>query len=275
VKIIHISSYKIKYLTHTLTKLKNKMKIATSLIFLAPAASAFVVQNNKPINGLHMSETSIEEISEASTDFTPAEPIMSQSMPFMQRPATLTGELAGDVGFDPLGFAKSKEDLMNYREAEIKHGRLAMLAAAGWPLSEVLDKKIANALHMAPVLDVSDRAPSVLNGGLGKISPLYWIGCLAVAAAIDGFGIYRSKNASEYIPGDFGFDPLGMYPKDEEGKMNMQLSEIKHGRLAMIAITAFAAQEFVSKIGVIDETPVFFFPLNAVLKAYANSGYIQ
>merc|ERR1712179_845157 len=91
----------------------------------------------------------------------------------------------------------------NYREAEIKHGRLAMLAAAGWPLSEVLDKKIAAALNMAPVLDASDRVPSILNGGLGKISPLYWIGCLAAAAAIDGYGIYRSKNTSDLILLDF------------------------------------------------------------------------
>merc|ERR1712012_1063201 len=93
----------------------------------------------------------------------PELPAMSQSMPFMERPAALTGELAGDVGFDPLGFAKTSEDLMNYREAEVKHARLAMLAAAGWPLSEVFDKKIATALGMAPVLDANDRVPSVLN----------------------------------------------------------------------------------------------------------------
>jgi len=41
----------------------------------------------------------------------------------------------------------------------------------------------------------------------------------------------------------------------------VQLAEIKHGRLSMIAITAFAVQEFVSKVGVVDETPIFFKPL--------------
>jgi hypothetical protein len=40
----------------------------------------------------------------------------------------------------------------------------------------------------------------------------------------------------------------------------MELAEIKHGRLGMI-ITAFAFQEYVSGLGVIDETPVFFRPL--------------
>ena len=250
------------------------MKFSASILLLAPLASAFTsVQQPRTTSILRMSSEAMEI--PTPEEPTPEEPQMSQSMPFMLRPAALTGELAGDVGFDPLGLAKSKEELMNYREAEVKHGRLAMLAAAGWPLSEVLDKKIATALHMAPLLDAADRAPSVLNGGLGKVSPFYWIACLAAAAAIDAFGTYRSQNAKDYLPGDFGFDPLGLYPKDEAGKLNMQLSEIKHGRLAMIAITAFAVQEFVSKTGVVDETPVFFFPINAVLKAYANSGYIQ
>jgi Chlorophyll A-B binding protein len=52
---------------------------------------------------------------------------MSKSLPFLERPASLDGTMAGDVGFDPFGFAKSKEDLELFREAELKHARLAML----------------------------------------------------------------------------------------------------------------------------------------------------
>jgi hypothetical protein len=205
-------------------------------------------------------------------------PEMSQSLPFLKRPAALTGKLAGDVGFDPLGFAKDEAELMNLRQAEVKHARLAMLAAAGWPLSEVLDKKIATSLGLTPVLDSSDRVPSLLNGGLGKISPIYWVAVLALAGAIDLLGIQRAQKSGKdefYIPGDFGFDPLGLYPKGEEGQKRMQLAEIKNGRLAMIAIFAFAIQEAVTKVGVVDETPLFFFPLGETLRNYANSGYIQ
>ncbi len=61
---------------------------------------------------------------------------------------------------------------MNYREAEIKHTRLVMLAAVGWPLSELFDKKIAAALGMDPLLDGADCASSLLNGGLSKVSVL-------------------------------------------------------------------------------------------------------
>ena len=59
----------------------------------------------------------------------PKQPEMSESLPFMMRPPALDGTMVGDVGFDPFGFAKTKEDLMNYREAEIKHCRLAMLVS--------------------------------------------------------------------------------------------------------------------------------------------------
>jgi hypothetical protein len=38
--------------------------------------------------------------------------------------AVLDGTYPGDYGFDPLGFAKTKESLTYYREAEVKHARL-------------------------------------------------------------------------------------------------------------------------------------------------------
>mmetsp|Transcript_33381 Transcript_33381/g.37974 ORF Transcript_33381/g.37974 Transcript_33381/m.37974 type:complete len:428 (-) Transcript_33381:253-1536(-) len=178
--------------------------------------------------------------------------VMSEALPFLTRPLILDGSMVGDAGFDPLGFARTQEDLTNYREAEIKHARLAMLAAAGWPLSELFDKKIALALHMSPLVDAADRAPSILNGGLEKVNPFYWMLCLVSAAAIDVYGISKSKSGdASYFPGNLGFDPLGLYPKEAEGQMRMQLAEIKNGRLAMISILAFAVQEFVSKSGVI------------------------
>merc|ERR1719353_2294271 len=51
--------------------------------------------------------------------------------------------LAGDWGFDPLQLG-DPEKLSFYREAEIKHARLAMLAAAGWPLAEKLNGPLSS-----------------------------------------------------------------------------------------------------------------------------------
>jgi len=200
---------------------------------------------------------------EASTDEKEKKlPKYSQSIPFLLRPKELKQELAGDVGFDPLNFAKNRESLYEYREAEVKHARLAMLAAAGWPISELFDKKIALLLNVDPVVDDSLVAPTLLNNGLDKISPIWWGFCLGLTAAIDLYGVSRSRTEEEYIPGDLGFDPLGLYPFDEEGRNQMQLAEIKHGRLAMIAVLAFSLQEIVSSEGVVKETPFFFEPLS-------------
>ena len=250
------------------------MKISLAILATASTASAFVPMSNKNTAVVRMSE---EETTEAPVKEmappAPVGPVMSQSLPFMEVNPVLDGSMPGDVGFDPLGFAKTKEDLFNYREAEVKHARLAMLAAAGWPLSELYDKKFANLLGLPAVLDSSDRAPSVLNGGLGKISPVYWALCLAGAAAIDLWGIKKASQEPGYFPGNYGFDPLGMYPKTEAAQKKMQLAEIKNGRLAMIAITAFAVQELVTQSGVVDATPLFFKPIDTVMREYANSGY--
>lgn len=188
---------------------------------------------------------------------------MSQSLPFVPRPKHLDGSLAGDVGFDPFGFgSKDKSTLLYMREAEIKHSRLAMLAAVGWPLAELFDKKIANFLDLPVALTKSGASPSVLNGGLDKIEPEYWV----VVASIAGLAELSSQEAQEekgkdYTPGDCNFDPLGLFPEDKAGQLAMQTKEIKHGRVAMMAILGFVVQEALYRTPVTAETPFFFNPI--------------
>ena len=223
------------------------------------------VQNN----AVTRSTTALKSTTVPDNEFvdTPKEkkyPKFSQALPFLARPKELKLELAGDVGFDPLNFAKNPELLMEYREAEIKHSRLAMLAALGWPMSELYDIKIANMLNTQPILDATDRVPSLFNGGMEKINPVWWGFCVGMTAAIDLYGVSRARSVDGYTPGDLGWDPLGLYPTDKKDRMNMQLAEVKHGRLAMIAITGFSVQEFVTGIGIVDETPLFFKPLEVL-----------
>merc|ERR1719359_2378344 len=104
-------------------------------------------------------------------------PTTSAALPGQPRPVGLNSfAIAGDAGFDPLGFSKDKESLLKYRSAEIKHARLAMLAAAGWPLGEVFDRPLANALNL--------------------ISPAYWVTIIGLAAAVEALG-FTLKNADE------------------------------------------------------------------------------
>merc|ERR1719162_1569813 len=54
----------------------------------------------------------------------------------------------------------------------------------------------------------------------------------------------------------------------------MQLAEIKNGRVAMVAITAFAFQEFAAHTAVIDQVPFLFKPIWSILSENVPSYYI-
>jgi hypothetical protein len=142
-------------------------------------------------------------------------------------------------------------------------------AAAGWPISELLDRPIAKFFGIPSVLDDHDRVPSILNGGLGKVSPEFWGFCLGLCAAIDSYQNHRARSNAgnqNYSPGDLGWDPLNMAQEGTESRKTMQLAEIQNGRLAMLGVTGFAVQEAVGGQGVIDETPIFFQPLTETVE---------
>lgn len=142
------------------------------------------------------------------------------------------------------------------REAELKHARLAMLAVIGWPLAELLNP--FNALAF-----INGRAPSLFNGGLDAYAPFL---LLAVAAAgfielqtIDDVNqTYLSQPKKTYIPGNLDFDPVGL--QEKMSFTDQAANEIYNGRIAMLAITGFAVQEFVWGSPVVD-LPIssFFF----------------
>lgn len=194
---------------------------------------------------------------------------MSQALPFLQCPVVLQENLdmAGNVGFDPLNLAQNTEQLWNYREAEIKHARLAMLAAVGWPASELWDRAVASQFGMDPLLDDTGRAPSLLNGGLGRVSPIWWGFCIGLCAAIDMYGLAKARRGDpQYRPGMLGFDPLNLYPADQQGQARVELAEIKHGRLAMVTVVSYSIEEWVTKIALVDETPGLFVPLTEAVE---------
>jgi Chlorophyll A-B binding protein len=101
------------------------MKLSCAIILASiSSTTAFVAPKSaiSSVSCLSMSDEAMPVVTEQEQPEPPQLPKMSQSLPFMERPAALDGSLAGDVGFDPVGFSKSKDDLMRYREAEIKHG---------------------------------------------------------------------------------------------------------------------------------------------------------
>lgn len=202
----------------------------------------------------------------------------SIALPMLKRPNKLDGTHAGDFGFDPLGFSETY-DLYTMQEAEIRHGRLAMLAVVGWPLGELLGPKW--------LLQPGGCAPSVLNG----FNPLTFFATVAIFGAF-GFFEYKTslrntadtpsgkqhrEDMSEIwdlgVAGDYGFDPLNLYNSvgdDAKARKGLREVEISHGRSAMLGITAFAAWEALTGHAIV-ENSMFFHP-NLLLPALV-AGY--
>ncbi|EOD26243.1 hypothetical protein EMIHUDRAFT_236822 [Emiliania huxleyi CCMP1516] len=117
---------------------------------------------------------------------------MSPSTPRSVAIPLLQSPMIGDLGFDPLGLATA-DNLQRMREAEVRHGRLAMVAAWGWPVAEV---GFAVAQRLLPVSSVcsgdgcgvdrteAGRQAALQLSDIGLISACYW-GTL-LAAAVTG-----------------------------------------------------------------------------------------
>ena len=131
-----------------------------------------------------------------------------------------------------------------------------------WPLAELWDKKIAAFLGLQDSLTSTGSSPSLLNGGLDKIEPEYWVIVVAIAALFENESKATKEEAGKnYTPGDCGFDPLNFFPEDKPSQIAMQTKELKHGRIAMMAILGFAVQEALYRTPVVAETPFFFQPI--------------
>ena len=132
-----------------------------------------------------------------------------------------------------------------------------MLAAVGWPLSELFDGPLASTLGVQPALLADGRAPSLLNGGLGAINSAYWGAIVGAAIFIESKSLDQmfGKKPFDYCPGALGFDPL------KRDSTFFRTAEIQNGRVAMVAITVFAREEAVFKAPIVEKTSVFFKPV--------------
>jgi len=161
----------------------------------------------------------------------------------------LPGNIAPAGNFDPanlLGLeAATKEQVYRWREAELTHGRVGMLAATGFLVQEKFHPLFSG-----------DGGPAIKQ--IPALPPAIWflmtlgIGiCEAYRIQIGWANPYeKMENVQalkpEYYPGDLGFDPLGLKPDDPAELRIMREKELSHGRLAMLAAAGFMAQETVT-----------------------------
>jgi len=145
--------------------------------------------------------------------------------------------------FDPLAFTTrhSGGKMLFYREVELKHGRVAMLAALGILVGE----------QYHPLFGGDIDVPSYMAF---QETPLqnFWPAVVAAIAIPEIFSVFQFQDPSkgetwamkeDHLPGDLGFDPLGLKPTDPNKFKDMQSKELNNGRLAMIAAAGMVAQE--------------------------------
>merc|ERR1719191_99825 len=148
--------------------------------------------------------------------------------------------------FDPLGFCEdaSEGKIRFYREVELKHGRVAMLAALGFLVGE----------QFHPLFGGNIDVPAYLAF---QQTPLqtFWGWVLFAISIPEIFSVFTFNSPaggepwsirSDHLAGDLGFDPLGLKPTDPKEFLEMQNKELNNGRLAMIGAAGMIAQEFVS-----------------------------
>merc|ERR1712046_163946 len=160
--------------------------------------------------------------------------------------------------WDPAGFSKDgdAEDFYKYREAEIKHGRVAMFATIGYITPEYF--KLPGYLSTSIPLKFAD----VPNGlaAFGKVPTEGWLQIIALCGYYE-LVVNQPGHPTEpgnYYKGRLGvghnsWDPTlneKVNPMDDAARTKSLNSEIANGRLAMFAIIGMMAQNgFVGTTG--------------------------
>lgn len=154
------------------------------------------------------------------------------------RAEDLAGVTAPLGFFDPLGFSTkcSEGKLRFYREVEIKHGRVGMLASVGILVGE----------QWHPLWGGNIDVPSYIAF---QETPLqtFWPAVVAALAIPEVFSVFTFNDPTrpfesifggvdpkelfwtirpDHEPGDLGFDPLGLKPTNPEDFKDMQTKEL-------------------------------------------------
>ncbi|EKX33755.1 light-harvesting Chl a protein 3 [Guillardia theta CCMP2712] len=159
---------------------------------------------------------------------------MSEAIPFLEKPKKLDSSMPGYAGFDPLGFS-DYYDVKWLQEAEIKHGRICMLAVVGMFHPEIA------------------KLPQFASFSTNPLEAFYqlsfagWLQIFVFIGICESFS-FEKVYYTDKAPGDLGFDPLrlGSNPASRKYYAN---AEVKNGRLAMIGFGGMLHHALLTKMG--------------------------
>jgi len=163
-----------------------------------------------------------------------AEQKMSAAVPFLNNPEVLDGWVGGEKGFDPLNVTDALPVYL-VREAELKHGRVCMLATVGWIATDLGVRFPGEVFQNVSTVEAHNAM--VKAGIMGPF--------LATIAAYEVYGGWLCLQGFEgnvnREAGDF-FLGKNFLPKEEDKAKEMKLKELENGRLAMLAFSGICTQ---------------------------------
>merc|ERR1712176_928934 len=180
----------------------------------------------------------------------------SAACPWLPRATALDGSYPGDVGFDPFFLSSIQKDFSGFiqppawedkgstlptiywmREAELKHGRVAMLAVVGWLTT---DAGIRIPGKFFADIPSSYNAHDILvDRGIMTFM------LLAVGFAEFCFSsvlVQASKGETDRPAGDYQLGAWALNGMSDEEIFDMKTKEVQNGRLAMLAFGGIATQ---------------------------------
>jgi light-harvesting complex I chlorophyll a/b binding protein 1 len=181
------------------------------------------------------------EVFEAADKTIPASAVALPGSAAAFDPKSTVGSSSPLGFFDPAGYTVdiSEDQYKLYQEAEIKHGRVAMLAFLGIVFGELFN----------PLFDGKITGPAIYQfQQADEIVPFFYVGVLWLIALIEGNTIIEAwqpleetlleplglaKLKKSHTPGNLKFDPLKFFPKDADAAKTIKLKELNNGRLAM------------------------------------------
>lgn len=130
------------------------------------------------------------------------------------------------------------------QEAELKHGRVAMVSTLTIPTLELL-----NGNHQG-IYELSSQPITFQLSLLGVFA------CSEVAQLLKAYEFPEKSEKwfnmkEEHVPGEYSFDPLGL-SNTTESLSNYKQAELFNGRMAMVAALGILVQELCTDKTVLD-----------------------
>jgi len=155
-------------------------------------------------------------------------------------PRTEIGAVAPLGFWDPVGICPKDETVFNeYRACELKHGRVAMMAALGAVAQHYIRFPGFELTNFGKPLPSGLLAIADTPGTFGFVALLAASGVLELFFWKDGVDVSKGRWTKE--PGNFG-DPLGLGQYNED----MRNRELNNGRFAMFAALGIVVAELVT-----------------------------